>query len=560
MLDAPHPENETQRLQRLRELAILDTEPEALYDDVVRLASHICGTPISLVSLVDGHRQWFKAKIGLDAVETSREFAFCAHAILEEGLFEIPDSRLDPRFADNPLVTGDPSVIFYAGLPLDMGEGLPAGTLCVIDRKPRRLDENQKQALRCLANQVSSCLKLRLAHRDLEKALKARSAFFATMSHEIRTPMNGILGLTNLLLDSVEGENNRERLGLVRECCHTLLSLVNDILDFSKLESGKVEIENHAFDLLRLLRNQREILLPLAQPKGLELEWDLRLECPWVVTDSTRLTQILMNLLNNAVKFTERGRVALRVSDADAGQGRRRLVFRVEDQGIGISEENQGLLFRPFTQMEASTTRKFGGTGLGLAIVKGLVETLGGSIEVKSRPGLGSTFVLVLECAEAEASARPGADWVQHPPGSEENRKSALLGELHPLRILVAEDNRVNQLVVAAYLKKLGYAADLASNGLEVLALMETQAYDLILMDCQMPEMDGFEAAEAIRKRWPEGSRPEIYALTAGLLSEDKDRYRRLGMKRQLSKPLEPETLREALAACPRRLTRPASV
>lgn len=236
MVSAPFPPNESDRLFQLKALEILDTEPESIYDEVTRLASHIGGTPISLVSLVDEDRQWFKSKVGLGASQTPRDVAFCSHAILGKGLFEIPDSRKDSRFSDNPLVTGEPRVIFYAGVPLEIEAGVSVGTLCVIDHQPRQLTKEQVQALECLGNQVIAYLKLRRSHRELQQVMKARSIFFAAMSHEIRTPMNGILGLTKVVLDSVTEETAREKLRLVQSCGNTLLTLINDILDFSKLE------------------------------------------------------------------------------------------------------------------------------------------------------------------------------------------------------------------------------------------------------------------------------------------------------------------------------------
>jgi two-component system, sensor histidine kinase len=548
MIPAAFPSNEIQRIQELHGLGVLDTESESLYDDITRLASEICGTPISLVSLVDNHRQWFKSKIGLAAEETPREVAFCAHAILGDQLFEIEDSRLDERFHDNPLVTGSPNVVFYAGIPLEMQEGLKLGTLCVIDSKPKKLTEGQKSALKCLANQVVANFQLRKKNIDLEKAIRTKSIFFAAMSHEIRTPMNGIIGITNLLIDSNLDPKTIDNLKIVRDCSNTLLTIINDILDYSKLESGKVALEKHTFSLKHLLLTQQEIITPLSRAKGLELIFDNQSKVDWIVSDSTRLSQVLLNLLSNAVKFTSSGKVILKIesvptTNGDTSNSVTKLQISVKDEGIGIPVEMQAKLFQPFFQVDSSTTRNYGGTGLGLAISKGIVETFGGKIGIESEPGRGSTFSFEMECGLGDAQVEIKL-----------NSKPLDLvnfSKNKPLKILVAEDNRVNQLVIIQMLSRLGYNADLAANGLEVLQMLKIKKYDLILMDCQMPEMDGVEAALAIQDSVIQANRPTIYALTAGVMPEERVACREAGMDLVLSKPIKMGPLQEALLACP---------
>ncbi|MEY5024812.1 MAG: hypothetical protein RLZZ244_340, partial [Verrucomicrobiota bacterium] len=391
MLPPPTPPNEEARLRLLKSLRILDSEGEAAYDDITTLASQICDTPIGLVSLVDSERQWFKSRRGLEATETPRETAFCAHAIAGSELFEVEDSRKDPRFSDNPLVSGDPGVVFYAGVPLDLEEGLHVGTLCVIDRKPRRLSDAQRAALRCLANQVIAQLRLRRANLQLQEAMASRSAFFAAMSHEIRTPMNGIVGMTSLLLDSTRESETREQLRILLNCGENLLSILNGVLDFSRLEAGGVTFETRTFSVSHLLYHVRELLNPMAVGKGLTLRFESQEGPDWLVGDPMRLSQILMNLVGNAVKFTASGEIVVRVdrqvTDTDCA-----LEFSIQDQGIGIPESALPRLFQAFAQAELSTARRFGGTGLGLAIARGLVEGMGGRISVQSIEGEGSTF------------------------------------------------------------------------------------------------------------------------------------------------------------------------
>ncbi|MEO7425397.1 MAG: ATP-binding protein [Fibrobacteria bacterium] len=543
MLPAPLPPNEIERIRALHDLGILDTEPEFHYDEITELAAQICETPISLVSLLDKDRQWFKSRHGLDAQQSPRDIAFCAHTILGGNPFEVEDSRLDPRFQDNPAVTGAVPVIFYAGFPLDLGNGLNVGTLCVIDQKPKRLTDKQRRAMRCLASQVVAQLQLRRANRDLQKALIAKSSFLASMSHEIRTPMNGIVGITNMLIDKTRDRETLDHLRIIRNCSDILVTLLNDILDFSKLESGKIRFESHAFSLEELTRNLLEILGPVAQGKGLRMKLGLGGKPDWLIGDSTRLSQILLNLLGNAIKFTEAGEVSLNVAKRPADAGRIALTFTVRDDGIGIPKPAQEKLFSSFHQADISTTRKFGGTGLGLVIVKGLVEGMGGTITLESEPGKGSTFGFTLEYEVGES---PASFLAMPGEGS-----AGLLSDIKPLAILIAEDNRVNQIVALAAVRKLGYSADLAANGVEVLRMLETKEYDLILMDCQMPVMDGFEATERIVKKYPPEKRPIIYAFTAAVTEEERARCMASGMSLVLAKPFSPNALRQALQDLP---------
>ena len=546
MQSAPLPANETARLEALQRLEILDTDTEFLYDDVTELASQICDTPICLVSLVDSDRQWFKSRHGLDAAQTPRDFAFCAHAILGDELFEVEDSRKDARFHDNPLVTDTPNVVFYAGFPLDLGDGLKVGTLCVIDQKPKRLTDKQRSAMRCLSNQVVAHLRLRRANAELQRALNAKSTFLASMSHEIRTPLNGILGITNILMESIQDAEAREHLQTVRNCGDMLLRVLNDILDFSKIESGKLSYEMHPFRLGEVMRNVREVLQPLASQKGLTLRVDPGFHSEWIISDSTRLSQILMNLIGNAIKFTAAGEVSLIAAKRPLADGRNEFSFTVRDSGIGIAKEDQAKLFSSFTQVDSATTRKFGGTGLGLAIVKGLVHGMGGNLGIESEPGRGSTFRFTLPFA---AGTPPAA----HADGKDPRGSASGTARERPLSILIAEDNRVNQIVAMKMASSLGYAPDLASDGEEAVRMAAAGNYDLILMDCQMPLMDGFEAAERIRADFPPEKRPAIYALTAAVMEAERDRCLAAGMIKVLQKPLSLETLRKALHECPMR-------
>jgi CheY-like chemotaxis protein len=332
-----------------------------------------------------------------------------------------------------------------------------------------------------------------------------------------------------------------------------LLSVINEILDFSKIEGGKMELESHPFHLRECIYLAADLVKAEAERKGLAIKFLLDGAIPARFKgDVTRLRQVLVNLLSNAVKFTHAGTIEIsaaakpvkRDSSALAGKLSEEsrlyeLHFSISDTGIGIPEEKLDRVFQSFSQIDSTTTRKYGGTGLGLAISRRLVEMMGGEIWVVSQPGLGSTFHFTILVEEAEERSIPIDSCI---------RKEKAAGRQpghRPLRILLAEDNCVNQMVAIQMLKRIGYSADVAGNGLEVLQALERQAYDVVLMDVQMPEMDGLEASQEIRRRWPAG--PRIIAITAYALEGDRERCLAAGMDDYISKPVAIEDLKQIL-------------
>jgi PAS domain S-box-containing protein len=968
---APLPANETERLAALRRYNVLDTQPESAFDDLTRLAAQICGAPISLITLVDANRQWFKSRFGLDTVETPREQSFCTHAILQSELLVIEDVTKDERFADNPVVTSGWRCRFYAGAPLRTGDGYALGTLAVLDRQPRRLVPQQLEALRTLARQVMTHLELRrhlaeLArsideHQHTEERLRTSEAFYQTlveslpqnilrkdaqgrftftnrkflqsigkasediigktdfdlfppelaakyhrddlrvmetlesldtieahqgpqgeqlfvhvlktplldsagkvvgiqgifwdvtqrrlieeqlgierdllrqaeekyraiyensvegifqttrdghflsanpalarlygfstqeelvaaftdignqlyvdpnrreefsrlirqreevtgfesqvyrrdrsviwisesaravkdaggnflyyegiveditarkqaelererareaalesartkaqflanMSHEIRTPMNAITGMTGLLADTRLSPEQRDYVETIHNSTETLLSVINDILDFSKIEAGKFTLERIEFDLREAVESGVEMLAERAHKKRIELACSIRPEVPSALLgDPVRFRQVLTNLVSNAVKFTEKGEVLVRVDCLSSDAQRVQLRFEVKDTGIGIPPEAMSRIFQEFTQADGSTTRKYGGTGLGLTISKQIVALMGGVIGAESAPGHGSTFwfmlpfdrqvqpvsdplqdkrqmlaglrILTVEdtashreilhqhfagwgmedesatsaeqaLAMLQAARQAGrpfpvllidldlpdtdglslAQTLKNDPNLASSRiimftnllnrlntttmkvtgisaclvkpirQSRLLeclvdvmsasgaASAQPLevnlagpstpriptalvRILLAEDNEVNQRVALKQLKKLGFSADAVSNGNEVLAALQRVPYDIIIMDCQMPEMDGYEVTRRIRQSGSDSyihlrSAPYIIALTANAMQGDRERCLALGMNDYLTKPLHLQELEAVL-------------
>ncbi len=375
------------------------------------------------------------------------------------------------------------------------------------------------------------------AQHAVMEATRARSAFLATVSHEIRTPMNGVLGMTEVMLQGANlTDETREQLSLIQRSGQSLVALINDILDFSKVEAGKLRLELIDFDLIELMGDLQQLFEQVAQQKGVGLDLTTMNGVPRLLRgDALRLRQVLNNLVNNAVKFTDRGSVSLRARCVETIGSKLCVQFEVQDTGIGIAPEVLPKLFRLFEQGDVGTTRRYGGTGLGLALSQQLAVLMGGELKVVSTHGQGSTFSFMVWF---EKGVQAMVD-----VGTDDDRP--LVVSSRP--VLVVDDNAINLRVACGLLHKAGYATESATNGQQAFDMVKAQRYALVLMDCHMPVMDGFEATERIRGLDGDVAMTPIIALTASALPEELEACRRAGMNECLTKPVSYKTLRHAL-------------
>lgn len=395
MQEPPIPSNEIERLELIRQLDILDTEAEEGYDGIVYVASLICNAPISSITIIDKNRQWFKAKLGNLADETPRVYSFCSHAILGSDILEVVDSQKDERFKDNPYVLGDPHVRFYAGAPLELRDGLRVGTLCVIDDKPKKLNEQQLKALRILSLHVTKLLELRLKIKEVQTLRENDANVVNMLTHELRNPLTSINGYLSLLANSPEAKEQ----GYIEKCAKNserMLRIVNEFLNYAHWKEGFWTLTKKANDINACIQETANFTKGYLEKCKVGLELQLSEGLPKVDFDYESLSNALENLISNAAKYShEGGKIMISSEKVDNG-----IKVQIQDFGAGISEKDQEKLFKPFAIYSSANRVGIKGSGLGLSVTKKIIDKHGSELKFFSRVGKGTTFYFVLPFAK----------------------------------------------------------------------------------------------------------------------------------------------------------------
>jgi signal transduction histidine kinase len=529
---APPTSEEATRLKVLYDYDVLDTDAEKIFDDLTQLAAQICDTPITIISLIDADRQWFKSTVGLDVEETSRDIAFCAHAIHQQKIFEVEDTLKDKRFFDNPLVTSKPNIRFYAGTPLISPDGHAIGTLCVIDNKPNKLTQVQRHALEVLGRSVISQMELRRSIKALEQANEHKNEFLSNMSHELRTPLNAIIGFSRLMLDDIKRHKLptkfSEYVGHIDYSGKRLLSVVNSVIDLNKIEAGMMQVQIESVCIRELIKDLEGMLAIMANEKDVKFSVYVSDNLPaHLAIDQAKISQIITNLVQNAIKFTNSGHWV----KVELSLNIEHFVITVADQGMGISSVDQTKLFRKFQQVGQDKSSE--GSGLGLSIVQSLVELLGGTINVLSNLGKGSVFTVLLPQKKDINELQQ----VRAPVPEEKNfdRNS---------KVLLVEDNKINQAVMLAVFESLDIPIIIAGTGENAVEMVNNRHFDLIFMDIHLPGIDGRQASEQIKQMHPN---VPIVALSADTFNQHKFGDDDKIWDEYLCKPLEKEKLVQIL-------------
>ena len=527
-----------------RLIATLDLdELKPTFERVGRLARAYARLDLGDVVMVGAERTWH-ASVGPSWTDEQicQDQSFSEVVVGQDQLLWVADARADARFERHPHVVGPEAVRFYAGAPIRMADGQPIGVVCVASREPHAYDGDLASYLIDLAAVASNECSRHHAQRDLVKyageaqaANKAKSEFLANMSHEIRTPLNGVMGIAGALAKTPLSRHQADMVELIETSAQTLEALLTDILDLARIEAGRMEIRPEPFDMATSVGACAALFEASAQAKGLKLTVEIEPYAQGAFEgDGPRIRQILTNLLGNAVKFTAQGEVRLTVA-ARRDETTTHLTFTVADTGIGFDEATHRRLFGRFQQADGSITRQYGGTGLGLAISRSLAEAMGGELSASAVAGQGATFVLTLELPRRHGAVEM---WGDHEGAASEE------AELDAMRVLLAEDHPTNRRVVELILGAAGVDLISVENGAEAVDEAARGSFDLILMDMQMPVMDGLTAISAIRRREArEGRRTPIFTLTANAMPEHAEASARAGADGHVTKPITAERL-----------------
>jgi len=529
------PLNEAERLKALTDFDILDSESNKRLNNLVYLASTISDCEVSLVSLVDRDRQWFLAKHGTTLTESPRDISFCGHAINQDEIFEIENTLEDERFSGNPLVTDDPSIRFYAGKPLKTSDGFNIGTLCVLDRKPKKLSAVQKKQLEIISDEIMHIFEVNKKNNALSKVATTHTAFITSMSHELRTPLTSILGYVDVLEDGLKSVVNpsiKNAIDTLKSNSNYLLDLIGDILDFSKLESNKLIQNTKMFSTKNFFKQTHNLVSINAINNNVTLKMNISKNMPSrISTDSTLLKQILVNLLSNAIKFSRGKTVDFNI---EFNKDEKRLIVDVIDTGIGMDVLESKQIFHPFEQANAEILSDFKGTGLGLAISREISDLLGGTIElVSTKINKGSHFRLELPLVEFRDHSQKNIISIDEKPLNSTIKK-----------VLIADDIYENRFLFKHYMRDYGYQMVEAESGQQAMELFD-DSIDAVFLDLSFPDMTGFEAYGKLNAQ--RNINQKIIAFSASTDQVDKDRCREMGFDGFVSKPFNTQSIADSL-------------
>ena len=570
---------DAERISKLKKYQVLNNNEEPAFARLTELAKLFFNMPVVAITFMDEETQYLKSLHGLDGIcTTSRKVAICNYTVLSDEVLVLPDLTEDSRFSQNPLVTEAPYLRFYAGAPIIMqedGKTYRLGSLCLMDMQAHHdFTEKDADILAQFAAMAADALKLQDQQRHAKHANEMKSEFLANMSHEIRTPMNGIIGMVEMLAETKLSAEQQEYVDNIKVSNEHLLAIIDGILDLSKVESGKMTIDSIPMNISSLCNEVVSLFAVKARQRGLTLDYHYtEALSPYIKGDPVRIKQIMVNLVNNAIKFTrEGGRVTidvkhmennpcedkygnhksicsheLQVEQAshyntdDSGSVNHQdmtLCIEVTDTGVGIKPESLEAIFDAYDQANKSTHRLYGGTGLGLSVCKSLVELMGGYIEVDSAVGIGTTFTVLLPLPPIDEA---------HYESWQDSNDFGMTEPSHELigHILLVEDDSVNAMIAKKALNNSGHTVTHVTDGqqaIEVFALNPEQ-YDVILMDHHMPIMDGVQATIKLHELYDPQALPPIIALTANAMDGERKKYLDVGMQDYCTKPFKQEQL-----------------
>jgi len=526
---APKTQFETERLNELRNLNLFDIKNDPDFDAVIRLVQECFNVPVVLISIVEEDEQIFKSCIGVDINSTDRNPSFCSFAIHDRDVFVINDTLDHPNFRHNPLVKGDPKIRFYAGFPLFFDGPEAIGTLCIIDTAPREIfNDSDIRKLKQFGDIIKSLIKLKCKKLSLEDSNNLKSEFLSHVAHEIRTPTSAITGLSRILQNHKFEPKIQTLVNTIATASNSLLDLVNTVLDLGTLDNKDFKLTNERFSINQFFDEIISVTKIKASEKQLGFNVDYSdLDGKFIEGDKTRLKQILINLINNAIKFTDIGAISV-LAQINSDSNGNEIEFQIIDTGIGISQDNIQTIFKKYYQANSNGSF-YDGTGLGLSITKELVAKMNGNIRVESTPGLGSKFTVTLPNRSMEK------------PQREDNNITCRNG-LNNFKILVAEDYKPNAFLIESILIDYGFDCIVVDTGKKVLDAIELDNFDVILMDVNMPLLNGIETTKIIKNNIKKSYIP-IIGLSAHVSSKDRQVCIEAGMNDYVSKPIDTNDL-----------------